>query len=217
MDSLVGAALQSSVLAAMTTGLATTADTVTPSFETLPSGEPITSGSAGSLVSYSIRDTLIATWEFRVHPRDPRVVLGMLTPEVYEERYNGYRNLDAIHRQVLDNLSGTPCTLRSSFTGTGAVEWVPYYDWAPDLTNLHATNLQHAVERVHHAARLQIVWAATDLPRRVLEFGGAGSWRDLITSTTPESLFTGLNTINEHLGRTVFSTLTSWHGERVIL
>jgi hypothetical protein len=109
------AVLQSRVLTAMTTGLTTPADTVTPSFETLPAGEPITtttesSGPAGTRVSYYIRDTLIATWQWRVHRRDPRVALEMLTPETYEERYNAYRNLQAIHRQVLENLSGPPAS-----------------------------------------------------------------------------------------------------------
>ncbi|GAB2597295.1 hypothetical protein [Kribbella endophytica] len=217
--------LQSRLLTAMTTGLVTPADTVTPSFETLPAGEPITaSASAGTHVSYLIQDTLIATWQWRVHGRDPRVALGMLTPEVYEERYNGYRNLQAIHHQVLENLSGTPCALRSTFTGTGAVEWAPYYDWAPELTNLHATNVKHAVELVHNAASKQTVWDATDLPARVRLIAGPdphlntgeGSWRHLITSTTPATLFAGLNNINEYLGRTVFSSLTAWHGERAI-
>jgi hypothetical protein len=223
------ASLQSRVLTAMTTGLATMADTVTPSFETLPAGEPVAavneaSGPAGTRVSYYIRDTLIATWQWRVHGRDLRVALDMLTPEVYEERYNGYRNLEAIHRQVLENLGGTHCVLRSRFTGAGAVEWVPYYDWAPELTNMHAANVKHAVELVYNAARRQTVWDATDLPARVRLIAGPdphlktgeGSWRHLITSTTPESLFAGLNGINEYLGRSVFSSVTAWHGERVV-
>jgi hypothetical protein len=223
------AELQSCVLTAMTTGMTTPADTVTPSFETLPAGEPITavneaSGSAGTLVSYYIRDTLIATWQWRVHRRDPRVALDMLTPEVYEERYNGYSNLEAIHRQVLENLGGTHCVLRSRFTGAAAVAWVPYYDWAPELTNLHAANVKHAVELVSNAASRQTVWDATDLPARARLIAGPdphletgeGSWRHLITSTTPESLFAGLNRINENLGRTVFSSLTAWHGERAV-
>ncbi|MGC4940790.1 hypothetical protein [Kribbella sp. DT2] len=218
------ASLRSRVLTAMTTGLATTADTVTPSFETLPAGVPVTAEASGTRVSYYIQDTLIATWQWRVHGRDPRVTLDMLTPEVYEQRYNGYRNLEAIHHQVLENLSGTPCVLRSTFTGAGTVEWAPYYDWAPGLTNLHAANLKYAVELVSNAASGQTVWDATDLPARVKLIAGPdpsletgeGSWRHLITSTTPQSLFTGLNGINEHLGRTVFSTVTAWHGVRVI-
>ncbi len=220
------AALHSHVLTAMTSGLVTTAETTTPTFETLPAGEPITAinepSGAGTHVSYYIRDTLIATWRWRVHGQ--RVALEMLTPEVYEERYNSYRNLQAIHRQVLENLEGTPCVLRSTFTGADAVEWIPYYDWAPGLTNLHTANVQHAVELVHNAASKQTVWDATNLPARVRLIAGPdphletgeGSWRHLITSTTPQTLFTGLNNINEYLGRTVFASLTAWHGERAI-
>jgi hypothetical protein len=217
-----GGALSDRVLAAMTTGLTTLTDSRTPGMVEVPAGEPVGAtvreGASGETeVRYHVRETLVATRSFRVDERSGRVMLGDFLPEKYEQRYNGFATLRALHEQFVDGLAGTPCELRATLSGEDAYVWVPYYDWARDLGNLNAASLEHAVDSLYEVVKDQAVWDASDLSARVRLIAGPDrNWRHLIAGTTPAQLAEGIDAINPGLGRAVFLRMRAWHGMRAV-
>jgi hypothetical protein len=223
-SSRVEAGLARRVLAAMTVGLVTRADSLSPAMTTIPAGEPVTATTTDLVsgltrVDYHVRDVRIASRTFRVDERSRSVVLVPLSPERYEHSYNGFGNLLALHEQVVDHLAGTPCLLRVTVTGDDSSLWTPYFDWAQDLGNLNATNLERAVAAVHRVAERQTVWDAGDLPARVRQIAGvtaSGHWRSVVAATTPAQVAAGLDEISPGLAKAVFMRMGAWHGVRQV-
>jgi hypothetical protein len=210
------------VLEAITVGMVTRVDSLTPAMTPVPAGESVTASTfdleAGEIrVDYHVRDVRIASCTVRVDERSRSVILGPLAPDRYERSYNGFRTLLDLHEQLVEHLAGTPCVLRATVTGDDSHLWTPYFDWAQDLGNLNAVNLEQAVTAVHRIAQDQSVWHARDLPERVRSIAGAhGTWRRLVAATTPAQLAAALEALNPGLARAVFVRMGVWHGMRVV-
>jgi hypothetical protein len=221
-----GGSLTERVVRAMTTGLVTRTDSLTPGMVAVPAGEPVTATheeeSGEITVRFHVRETEIATRTLRVEERTRQVMLGAFHPTKYEQRYNGFQTLTDLHQQFAEGLAGADCVLRVTLSDEDAHVWAPYFDWARGLGNLNATNLEQAVEAIYQLARNQTVWDAQNLSERVRliagpdDSGQPGNWRHLIATTTPAQLVAGIDAISPGLSRVVLIRMACWHGMRAI-
>jgi hypothetical protein len=177
-----------------------------------PNGEPFEVEVGGNqllgeaVLTYRLGSTVLAVRRLRVSERSRVVSLVGLELPVWW--FDG----TSIHEQFVANLS-TGCLLSAVLSGSRSVAWAPYFDWARGMNNANAAALAAAVEAVTPAPG-ETAWGGNDLPARVVAV--AGSWHQLIDSTTPAELVGLLEGVHPGLAQTVFIHLGAWYGERAV-
>lgn len=191
---------------------AITAAMATPGGTALTATVATTAGGT-TRIGYLLDDREIAHRTFRV--AGSVVWLDTFAVAKY---HNGQGLATALHERFLANLAAGTGTyvLRATLADVSARAWVRHYDWARDMASATAANLRTAVEALGGLLRTQSVWDADGLTERVLDLGGAADWREVVESTTPTSLYAGLESIRAGLGNAVFLAIGAWHGSRTV-
>jgi hypothetical protein len=203
---VIAAQQTEAVLAAMTAGM------VTPDGTALTTTVAPLAGGA-TRVGYLREDREVAHRTFRV--AGPVVWLDGFAVVKY---HNGRGLATALHERFLANLGAgaDSYVLRATLSDVSARAWVRHYDWASDMASATAATLRTAVEALDGLLRTQSVWDAEGLAGRVLDLGGGTGWREVVESTTPASLYAGLESIRAGLGNAVFLSIGTWHGSRTV-
>lgn len=115
------------------------------------------------------------------------------------------------------------CTLRAR-VDTNHDVWVRFLQWQDGYWPINAAHLQTAVENVGTTMLRQTVWDATGLVERILLIAGAdphlatgaGSWRHLVETSPPATLYAAIDELRSGLARAVFSAMPCWYGQQVV-